>query len=113
MMAKSPSRRIFTSCSRMSFDRRAASDLRQERRALDQRAVGIGVVEIIGQVRVEPLHVGFADRSDVVVVEVGQGREMPRDSLMSLLLRLSVQARKRRAPVGTARALSRPSIVVR
>src|SRR5262249_6730779 len=58
------------------FHRRAAADLRQEGGAVDQRAVGIGVHEVRGEMLVEPGHVGLVDRAHVVVVEVGQGREM-------------------------------------
>jgi hypothetical protein len=42
-------------------DGRAAADLRQELRPVDQVAIGVGVVEIGCQMGIESAHVGFAD----------------------------------------------------
>jgi hypothetical protein len=47
--------------------------LLEEAGAVDQRAVGIGAVEVLGQDLVEPLDVGALHRVDVVAVEGQQG----------------------------------------
>ncbi len=52
----------------------AARDLGEEALAIHQRAVGIAVDEVLGEVRVEPPHVRLADRSDVLVIECLQRR---------------------------------------
>ena len=50
--------------------RGATADLGDERVAVDQCAVRIGVEKIAGQISVEPRGVGLVDRPDVVPVEV-------------------------------------------
>ncbi len=68
-----------------TLHRRSAPDLREEGRPVDQRAVGIGVEEVLRQVAVEPLHIGLVDRPDELTVEVPQGREMPRVAVRHIL----------------------------
>ena len=58
------------------LDHRAAADLRQEAGAVEPRAVGIDVHEVLGEVLVEPVDVGLVDRAHVVVVEVAERGEM-------------------------------------
>jgi len=53
-------------------DRHRHRGLREKRRAIDQRLVGIGAIKIRRQDFVEPLDVGVLYRSDIVAVECDQ-----------------------------------------
>ena len=54
-------------------DRRPSADLREKGLAIDQRAVGISVHEIRGEIDIEPSNVGFIDGPNIVPVEFAQG----------------------------------------
>ena len=54
--------------------RGATPDLGEEAGAIHQRAVRVAVDEVLGEVPVEPAHVGLADRPDVLAIERFQQR---------------------------------------
>jgi hypothetical protein len=58
--------------------RRLFGDLRQEAGAVHQRAVGVAVEEIVGEVGVEPGDVGLLNGTDVIVVEIVEQVEIRR-----------------------------------
>src|SRR5262249_14569607 len=55
-------------------DRARLADGGDERRAIGERPVRVPIHELRGEVRVEPADIPLPDRTDVVIVEVGQDR---------------------------------------